>query len=40
MDFMQGVGFLALVLIIWLIIMGLSAFMSIDMRDDTREKDE
>jgi len=40
MNFTQGIGFLSLLLTTWLVLTGLSAFMSIDERDDGREKDE
>jgi len=40
MTFTEGIGFLSLLLTIWLVIAGLSAFVSIDVRDDGREQDE
>jgi len=38
MNFTEGIGFLSLLLTVWLVFMGLSAFISIDIRDDTRDK--
>lgn len=38
MNFTEGIGFLSLMLTVWLIFMGLSAFISIDVRDDHRNK--
>jgi len=40
MNFTEGIGFLSLLLTIWLVMTGLSAFISIDGRDERREKDE
>jgi hypothetical protein len=40
MNFTEGIGFLSLLLTIWLVLTGLSAFFSIDGRDDARGKDE
>jgi len=40
MNFTEGIGFLSLLLTIWLVMTGLSSFISIDGRDERREEDE